>query len=169
MKKSRRRDYIESLILVIMIALVIRQFVTYPCQIVDNEMAPTLQAGDYVWSYNLAFGMPNFLKPEKRWAARNPERNELVVFELPGEPGVILARRVLAIEGDKVEKKNSEPLVVPPGYFFAKIDNPALSSNAAQGEGLVPTKQLRGKIWLVWFSVKPKGSINWKRLFKTVN
>ncbi len=139
-------------------------------------MSPTLQTGDFVWSYSLAFGLSNPFKSSVRWAARNPERNELVIFELPTEPGVLLARRVVAVEGDKVVNKNSEPLIIPPGYFFAKGDNLEFSNNAAQGEGLFPTKQLRGKIWKIWFSLKSKDdgkststSINWKRLFKTVN
>mgnify|MGYP001606294387 FL=1 len=166
MKKSRLRDYIESLILVVIIALMLRHFFLYPCRINDNDMSPTLKAGDFIWSYNLAFG---------RWAARSPEKNELVIFELPNEPGVLLARRILGVEGDVIQTKTAPPLIIPPGYFFAKADNLPISNNAAQGDGLVPVKQLRGKIWKIWFSVnskdngKAKTFINWKRIFKTVN
>lgn len=170
MKKSRLRDNLESLLLVIFIALLVRNFILYPYRVEDSEMSPTLRAGDFIWSYSLAFGLKNPFNSEKRWAARNPERNELVIFENPHDPGELLARRVHAIEGDKVEGKSSESLIIPPGYFFAKADN-----NAVRGVGLVPLKQLRGKIWLIWFSLKSKNerssgsSINWKRLFKAVN
>lgn len=103
--KSRLRQAVEFLGL-LLAAFAIRSFVAEPYEIPTGSMLPTVQIGDRLVISKLAYGarLPFTMTDQVRWG--DPQRGDIVVLlnPKPGEPD--LAKRVVALPGDKVAVRN---------------------------------------------------------------
>jgi signal peptidase I len=104
------REYLENVIVAILLALIVRTFVMTGYKVPTGSMAPTLIPGDFVFSFKLPYGVKIPLT-ETKLASGNPQRGELVVFSYPEQPRVFFVKRVVALPGDHVQIVEGELLI----------------------------------------------------------
>lgn len=98
----RWQDYLESILIAILLALVVRTFVVTGYRVPTTTMAPNLLPGDFIFSFRLPYGVRIPLT-DKKWAMGIPERGEIVVFTFPDQPRTNYVKRVIGLPGDLIE------------------------------------------------------------------
>ena len=96
------REYLESLIVAVVVALFLRFFVISAYKIPTGSMVPTLKSGDFVFAYKLPYGV-SLPFSTKKVAVKAPLRGDVVVFRAPGNESVNYVKRVVGLPGEKVE------------------------------------------------------------------
>src|SRR5688572_11619509 len=105
-KKSVAREYFESLVIAVVLALFIRTFVVQAFKIPTGSMEPNLLIGDHLLVNKLVFGptvggVERTLLPMKDIA-----RGDVIVFKYPEEPERDFIKRVIGLPGDQVEVRH---------------------------------------------------------------
>ena len=109
MKIKNIINNINSILLAIFIALLIRSFIVEPFNIPSGSMKPNLLVGDFIfvskWSYgfsrhSLPFSIP--LIPGKIFG-KLPNRGDVAVFKTPSDNSTDYIKRVLGLPGDKIK------------------------------------------------------------------
>jgi signal peptidase I len=101
-RKSWPRDYLESVIIAVVLALFIRTFVVQTFKIPSGSMMQTLLVGDHILVNKFAFGpAPGWLRTIMPYA--EVERGDVVVFKYPNEPHKDYIKRVVGLPGDVVQ------------------------------------------------------------------
>ena len=130
MKKSVVREYAESLIIAVVLALFVRTWVFQAFKIPTGSMEPNLLVGDHLIVNKMIFspavtGVERALLPH-----RDIRRGDVVVFKYPEEPERDFIKRVIGLPGDRLELRrktiyiNGERLVEP----YAHLTAPASES-----------------------------------------
>ncbi len=101
--KSTMRDYIESILAAVMIALALRAFVIEAFKIPSSSMYPTLEIGDHIFVNKFIYGVRIPWTNTKLFELRGPKRGEVIVFMQPCETERDYIKRVVATEGQTVE------------------------------------------------------------------
>lgn len=105
------REYIESLFIAIILAIVLRLFVFSAYKIPSESMMPTLRVGDFIFAYKLPYGVDLPLVG-RRWSTGHlPSHGELIVFKHPKDKTVSYVKRVVGLPGDKVEIRSGLLLI----------------------------------------------------------
>jgi signal peptidase I len=102
------REYTESLVVAVILALVLRFFVISAYKIPTSSMVPTLKVGDFIFAYKLPYGVPIPFAGGDRWIAQMPERGDVVVFRYPGHETIHYVKRVVGLPGDRIAIKNKK-------------------------------------------------------------
>jgi len=102
------REYTESLLVAVIVALVLRFFVISAYKIPTGSMIPTLKVGDFIFAYKLPFGLPVPFSGGERWGASLPKRGDVVVFRYPGNETINYVKRVVGLPGDRISIKNKK-------------------------------------------------------------
>jgi len=126
-KSKRIKALIISSITVLVIAgvifLSVYILIARPFQTTDNNMAPTLNKGDYALY---------LIRDKATEYFFNVKRGDIVIYSNPQKPGNVYVSRVIAIPGDKISFRNrfiflngkllNEPYTSQPGstYIFPK-------------------------------------------------
>jgi signal peptidase I len=105
------REYTESLIVAVVLALILRFFVISAYKIPTSSMVPTLKVGDFMFAYKLPYGIPIPFTAGSRWGAKVPDRGDVVVFRYPGNESVNYVKRVIGLPGDRIAIKNRKLFV----------------------------------------------------------
>jgi signal peptidase I len=136
-RKSHVREFIESLVVALMLALVVTSFVVQSFEIPSGSMLPTLLLGDRILVNKFIFGTRVPFTDIKLFPLREPMRGEIVVFippvgfESPVGRDTHLIKRVVGLPGDTLEiidKRlfvNGREFVVPNAHW----DDPGVISN----------------------------------------
>ena len=106
--KSVVREYIEAIGIALIAALFIRTFIVQAFKIPSGSMLPTLQIGDHILVNKLSYGIRiPFLE---RYTLRfgNPKGGDVVVFVYPVDRSKDFIKRVIGVEGDRVEIRNKK-------------------------------------------------------------
>lgn len=115
-KKSGSREYIESLLVALAIALIIRAIVIYPFRIPTGSMKDTLLVGDFLIANKFVYGIrtpdwvgipytkigfkiPFFRTP----GFRLPQQGDVVIFKYPRDDVLNYIKRCIAVSGDTLE------------------------------------------------------------------
>jgi len=178
--KTEIREWGESIIIALILALLIRTFVVQAFKIPSGSMIPTFEIGDRIFVNKFLYGARIPLTDIRLPAVRQPVRGDIIVFVSPETPKKDFVKRLIAFGGETVEIRNGriyidgqeieEPLsirsnyyynrgdyggedravTVPEGYLFALGDN---SSNSRDSRywGFVPKKNLIGKAELIYW------------------
>ena len=105
------REYTESLVVAVIVALILRFFVISAYKIPTGSMVPTLKVGDFIFATKLTYGFPIPFSGGERWGSRLPKRGEVVVFRYPGNDTVNYVKRVVGLPGDRIAIKNKKLLI----------------------------------------------------------
>jgi signal peptidase I len=102
------REYTESLLVAVLLALFLRFFVVSAYKIPTGSMVPTLKVGDFIFAYKLPYGVPIPFSNGARWGEALPVRGDVVVFRYPGNESVNYVKRVVGLPGDRIAIKNHQ-------------------------------------------------------------
>ncbi|MGE0864410.1 MAG: signal peptidase I [Vicinamibacterales bacterium] len=123
-QKSTAREYFESIVVAVILALFVRTFVFQAFKIPTGSMKPNLLVGDHLLVNKFIFapaasGLERALLP-----MRPIERGDVVVFKFPEEPERDFIKRVVGLPGDTLELKNQTvhinglPLIEPYAHYL---------------------------------------------------
>src|SRR5262245_52445548 len=102
-KKSVAREYLESVVVAVILALFIRTFVVQAFKIPTGSMETNLLIGDHLLVNKLVYS-PSLAPFEEHLLAKKPiERGHVVVFKFPEDPSRDFIKRVIGLPGESVE------------------------------------------------------------------
>jgi len=110
-KKHIVREYAESIIVAIILALIIRTFIVQAFKIPSGSMEDTLLIGDHLLVTKFLYGTKIPFTDTKFLKIRDPKQGDVVVFEYPEDPSKDFIKRVVGIPGDVVEGKEKKVFV----------------------------------------------------------
>lgn len=102
-KKRFIKEYLEPIVIAVLIALFIRAFIVQAFKIPSSSMEPTLQVGDYILVSKFIYGVRIPFTKTKLFQFSNPKRGDIVVFIYPKDRSKDFIKRVIGTEGEKVE------------------------------------------------------------------
>jgi len=168
-KNSALGELLQSLIIAILLATVIRLFVMSPFFIPSPSMVPTLQIGDRIIVSKMAY----YFHP--------PQRGDVMVFKYPVDPSKDYVKRLIAVGGEVIALKNSKlyingyevpenylppglrfsdygPVRVPQGKYFMLGDNRNNSSDS-RFWSFLPENLIIGKAVFVYWPLDRIGLV----------
>lgn len=161
-KKSAMREWLETIVIALLVALAIRAFVVQVYKVEGESMEPTLHTDERLLVNKFVYRI------------RGPQPGEIVVLQDPGRPQRELIKRVIAVAGEKVEVKkgvvyvNGKPLKepykntvfttypdtpeveVPADHIYVMGDNRGRSFDSRM-IGPIHTKQVDGKAFFMFW------------------
>ena len=142
-RKSTIREYIEAILIALLLALFIRTFVVQAFKIPSGSMLNTLLIGDHILVNKFIYGVKNPFNGNTWIPLTKPERRDIVVFKYPVNPKQDYIKRVIGVEGDTIEIKdkkvyvNGEPQDENYSIF---LDNKILPANVQGRDNMGPIK-----------------------------
>ncbi len=162
-RKSEAREYAESILVAVAVALAIRAFVIEAFKIPSGSMIPTLLVGDHIFVNKLAYGPLLPFSKKRLWSAMPPKRGDVIVFAFPENPEEDFIKRVIALPGDKLEVRdsrvwlNDKPVprcfVGRTSYADVPETGPMLPPAAANQEGDLYVEYLDGQAYLTFYTL----------------
>jgi signal peptidase I len=177
-KKSKVREYAETLIIALLIALFVRAFVVQAFKIPSSSMEPTLLVGDHILVNKFIYGIRIPLIGKKVFRFSKPTRGDVIVFIFPRDRSKDFIKRAIGLPGDTVEIRDRKiyindrliedpwgiysswgptapdtygPKVVPPDSLFVLGDN-RNNSQDSRYWGFVPLDDVLGKAFIMYWS-----------------
>jgi signal peptidase I len=110
-KKSVAREYLESIVVAVVLALFIRTFVVQAFKIPTGSMETNLLIGDHLLVNKLVYS-PSLGALEDKLLAKKPiQRGHVVVFKFPEDPTRDFIKRVIGLPGETVEIRNKKVFI----------------------------------------------------------
>lgn len=181
-KKSIVREYVEAIIIALILALIIRTFVVQAFKIPSGSMIPTLQIGDHILVNKFIYRFTDI------------KSGDIIVFKFPKDESRDFIKRVVGLPDDKIEIKdrkvyindkltdenyafheeeggssyhprdNFGPITVPENKFFVMGDNRENSMDS-RFWGFLDKSKVKGKAFIIYWSWdKANFGIRWNRL-----
>ena len=194
-KKNVFLEYLEVLLVALLLALVIRTFAVQAYRIPSGSMLETLQIGDQLLVNRLAYGFFVPFKDDPLITWSTPQRGDVIVFEYPLDPETDFIKRVIGVPGDKISmqdkvlyvngtrldepyvqhvdpglsprRDNFGPVEVPPGKYFVMGDNRD-DSKDSRFWGFVDFSAVQGKAVIIYWSWH-EWNVKWGRIGKLVH
>jgi len=198
-KKKFVKEYIEPIVIAVLIALFIRAFIVQAFKIPSSSMEPTLLVGDYLLVNKFIYGVRVPYSNITFFEYKKPKRGDIIVFIFPKDRKKDFIKRVIGTEGEKVTILHNKiyiddkliddpwghftrprssiedygPLKVPEGSLFVMGDNRD-NSQDSRFWGFVKTNEVKGKAFIVYFSLDWDAQdllnkIRWTRLGKLIH
>ncbi len=123
-QKSTVREYFESIVVAVILALFVRTFVFQAFKIPTGSMKPNLLVGDHLLVNKFIFAPAASALERALLPMRPIERGDVVVFKFPEEPDRDFIKRVIGLPGDTLELKdqtihiNGMPLIEPYAHYL---------------------------------------------------
>jgi signal peptidase I len=110
-KKSVVREYFESIVIAVILALFVRTWAVQAFKIPTGSMENNLLIGDHLLVNKFVFG-PALGRSERAvLPMRDIRRGDIVVFKYPDEPERDFIKRVIGLPGDTIELRNKKVYV----------------------------------------------------------
>ena len=163
------KELIESIVIAIVLAIIIRTFLFEPFWIPSRSMEPTLQISDRIIVTKFSY-----------WLSE-PKRGDVVVFEYPLDTSKDDVKRVIGLPGEKIEIRDSKlyindilveepylptelkfpdfgPVEVPENAYFMMGDN-RNNSIDSRDWGFVERELLIGKSQFIYWPLDRIGRV----------
>jgi len=106
-KKPAWREWLESLLVVAVIAFVIRSFVIAPFKIPSSSMVPTLDVGDYIFVLRYPYGI-RLPFTDLQFFPSPPKRGDVAVFDYPDDRSKDYIKRIVGLPGDEIRYEDNK-------------------------------------------------------------
>jgi signal peptidase I len=178
-RKSVVREYVETILICVLILLFPRTFVFQQSEIPSSSMEDTVLTGDYILVNRFLFAPTSFDFERKLLPIRDIRHGDVIVFKHPDTPEVDYIKRVVGLPGDRILVRDGYlwvngklvdepyvgplyrgpepgggtfgPVVVKPGHYFAMGDHRNMSADSRVW-GQVPHQLVKGRAFMVLFS-----------------
>ncbi|MGA7122082.1 MAG: signal peptidase I [Polyangiaceae bacterium] len=110
-RKSEVREYVEAILMAVAVAFALRTFVVEAFKIPSGSMIPTLMVGDHIFVNKFSYGPAIPYTHSRVWTSMPPKRGDVMVFAFPEHPEQDFIKRVIMIEGDKLEARGGHPII----------------------------------------------------------
>lgn len=173
--KSIVREYVESIVIAVILALIVREFVVQAFKIPTGSMKPTLNENNRIFVNKYIYRF------------KTPQRGDIVVFKYPEDPKKDFIKRLIAvgeetveinegsiiIDGKPVEQEMikslyyynrgeyggmGQKITVPKDSYYVLGDNSG-SSRDSRYWGFVPKKYMIGKAFFRYWPPRAIGKI----------
>ena len=105
-QKSTAREYLESLVVTVILALFGTTFLVQAFKIPSSSMEDTLLIGDHLMVDKVSYA------PEAGWSWLLPykkiQRDQIIVFRYPLEPETYFVKRVIGLPGDRIHLQDKQ-------------------------------------------------------------
>jgi signal peptidase I len=128
-KKSTAREYFESIVIAVILALFIRTFVVQAFKIPTGSMEENLLIGDHLLVNKFVFGPTTTGLERALLPIGTIKRGDVIVFKYPEEPDRDFIKRVIGLPGESIEVRekrvyvNGKPLDEPYVHFLQPPSN----------------------------------------------
>jgi len=119
-------EWVKSIAFALVVWLFLRTFLVEAFRIPSGSMEETLLIGDFLFVNKLLYGAEVPIMHKRLPAVREPERNDVVVFDSVEEEGLKVVKRLVGMPGDTLAMeggrliRNGEPVDEP----WARHGNP---------------------------------------------
>ena len=110
-QKSTLREYFESILVAVVLALFVRTFVFQAFKIPTGSMKPNLLVGDHLLVNKFMFAPTATPIERALLPMREIRRGDVVVFKFPEEPERDFIKRVIGLPGETLELRNQTVFV----------------------------------------------------------
>ena len=110
-RKSVAREYLESVVVAIILALFIRTFVVQAFKIPTGSMETNLLIGDHLLVNKMVYSPSQGAIEEGLLPKKPVERGHIVVFKFPEDPTRDFIKRVIGLPGETVEISRKQVLI----------------------------------------------------------
>jgi signal peptidase I len=130
-KKSTVREYFESIVIAVILALFIRTFIVQAFKIPTGSMEENLLIGDHLLVNKFAVGPTASPLERGLLPIGTIQRRDVVVFKYPEEPERDFIKRVIGLPGETVEVRekkvyiNGQELKEPYAHFLQPVSTPS--------------------------------------------
>jgi signal peptidase I len=161
------REVVETVLIAIVLAFVIRGFVVETFVVVGPSMEPTLHDAERLFVNKVSYRL------------HAPNRLDIVVFGYPRDPQRDFIKRIIGLPGDTIEMRDGRvyingefleesyvafpdhhsttgPIEVPLEHVFVLGDN-RRNSEDSRYFGPVPLENIRGKAFLLYWPLRRFG------------
>jgi signal peptidase I len=145
MKRSVAREYFESLVIAVILALFVRTWVFQAFKIPTGSMERNLLIGDHLIVNKMQFAPAATSLERAIMPGREIRRGDILVFKFPQQPDRDFIKRVIGLPGDRLElhrKKvyiNGSPIDEPYVEFLEppSVDGPPRTDDLREEYGPV--------------------------------
>jgi signal peptidase I len=109
--KSTIREYFESIVIAVILALFVRTWVVQAFKIPTGSMENNLLIGDHLLVNKFVFGPTASSVERMLLPVRDPRRGDVVVFKYPHEPDRDFIKRVIGLPGETLELRSKKVYV----------------------------------------------------------
>ena len=130
-KKSTVREYFESIVTAVVLALFIRTFIVQAFKIPTGSMENNLLIGDHLLVNKFIFGPTESRLERILLPVKQLKREDIVVFKYPEEPERDFIKRVIGLPGETVEVRekkvfiNGKALTEPYAHYLEPVATPS--------------------------------------------
>jgi len=177
-RKKFIKEYVEPIVIAVLIALFIRGFIVQAFKIPSSSMEPTLLVGDHILVNKFIYGVRIPYTNIKFFQYKKPGRGDIIVFIFPKDRSKDFIKRVIGLEGEKVEIINNKiyindklmndpwghftlarpsledfgPIKVPEGSLFVMGDNRDNSQDSRFWGFVNINSDVIGKAFVIYYS-----------------
>src|SRR6476469_7799647 len=106
--KSVAREYLESVVVAVILALFIRTFVVQAFKIPTGSMETNLLIGDHLLVNKFIVGPTGSAVERALLPVRPIKRGDVIVFKYPEEPSRDFIKRVIGLPGETLELRDKK-------------------------------------------------------------
>ena len=110
-RKSTAREYFESIVIAVILALFVRTWVVQAFKIPTGSMENNLLIGDHLLVNKFVFGPEPSALARTLLPVRDIRRQDIVVFKYPDQPERDFIKRVIGLPGETIELRNKKVFV----------------------------------------------------------
>jgi signal peptidase I len=110
-KKSVAREYFESIVIAVILALFIRTFVVQAFKIPTGSMERNLLIGDHLLVNKFVFGPAETRAEHLLLPTKDVRRGDVIVFKYPEGPERDFIKRIIGLPGETVQVRAKKVLI----------------------------------------------------------
>ena len=124
--KSKTREWTESIVVALILALIIRTFVVQAFKIPSGSMEDTLLIGDHLLVSKFVYGIQIPFTEKRILRFKDPQQGDVIVFEFPEDRDKSyfskrdFIKRVVGVPGDVVEVRDKQVYVNGENYELSQ-------------------------------------------------